>query len=46
VSAKGYFERLGFASIDRASAPDAILATRQAAGLCPSTAPLMTKSLA
>ena len=46
VSAKGYFERLGFASIDRASAPAAILATRQAAGLCPSTAPLMTKSLA
>jgi N-acetylglutamate synthase-like GNAT family acetyltransferase len=46
TSAKDYFERLGFASIDRASTPDAILATRQATRLCPSTAPLMTKSLA
>ena len=46
TAAKAYFERLGFVSTDRASAPDAILATRQAAGLCPSTAPLMIKSLA
>jgi N-acetylglutamate synthase-like GNAT family acetyltransferase len=46
TAAKAYFERLGFASIDRASAPNTILSTRQAAGLCPSTAPLMVKTLA
>ena len=46
TAAKAYFERLGFVSIDRASAPDAILSTRQAAGLCPSSAPLMVKTLA
>ena len=46
TSAKAYFERLGFAAIDRASAPATILATRQAAGLCPSSAPLMVKTLA
>ena len=45
-TARTYFERFGFASIDRASAPEAILSTRQAAGLCPSSAPLMTKALA
>jgi amino-acid N-acetyltransferase len=45
-TAKAYFERLGFASIDRASAPETILSTRQAAGLCPSSAPLMVKALA
>ena len=46
TSAKAYFERLGFAPIERASAPEAILSTRQAAGLCPSSAPLMVKTLA
>ena len=46
TSAKSYFERLGFAAVDRASAPAAILATRQAAGLCPSSAPLMVRALA
>jgi predicted N-acetyltransferase YhbS len=46
TSAKAYFERLGFTAIERASAPAAILATRQAAGLCPSSAPLMVKPLA
>ncbi len=46
TAAKAYFERLGFASIDRASAPDAILSTRQAAALCPLSAPLMVKTLA
>jgi N-acetylglutamate synthase-like GNAT family acetyltransferase len=46
TTAKAYFERLGFAAIDRASAPAAILATRQAVGLCPSSAPLMAKALA
>jgi N-acetylglutamate synthase-like GNAT family acetyltransferase len=46
TSAKAYFERLGFVSTDRASAPETILSTRQAAGLCPSSAPLMVKTLA
>ncbi len=46
TSAKAYFERPGFAAIDRKSVPDAILSTRQAAGLCPSSAPLMVKTLA
>jgi N-acetylglutamate synthase-like GNAT family acetyltransferase len=46
TTAKSYFERLGFAAIERASAPAAILATRQAAGLCPTSAPLMVKALA
>ena len=46
TSAKAYFERLGFTAIERASAPAAILATRQAIGLCPSSAPLMVKPLA
>jgi amino-acid N-acetyltransferase len=45
-TAKAYFERLGFVAIDRASAPKTILSTRQAAGLCPSSAPLMVKALA
>jgi len=46
TSAKAYFERLGFVSIDRASAPETILSTRQAAGLCPASAPLMVRTLA
>lgn len=46
TTAKAYFERLGFVSIDRASAPETILSTRQAAGLCPSSAPLMVRTLA
>jgi N-acetylglutamate synthase-like GNAT family acetyltransferase len=45
-TAKAYFERFGFVAIDRASAPETILSTRQAAGLCPSSAPLMVKTLA
>jgi amino-acid N-acetyltransferase len=45
TTAKAYFERLGFASVARADAPPAISTTRQAAGLCPSSAPLMVKTL-
>jgi arsenate reductase len=44
-TARDYFAGLGFAAIDRTAAPAAILATRQAAGLCPSSAPLMVKSI-
>lgn len=46
TTAKAYFERLGFAPVERAAAPKTILATRQAASLCSSTAPLMVKALA
>ena len=46
TAAKAYFERLGFVSIDRASVPETILSTRQAAGLCPASAPLMVRTLA
>jgi N-acetylglutamate synthase-like GNAT family acetyltransferase len=46
IDAQDYFARLGFAVVDRASAPLSILATRQAASLCPISAVLMMKSLA
>lgn len=45
TTARSYFERLGFAAVDRSSAPETILSTRQAAGLCPSSAPLMARTL-
>jgi arsenate reductase len=46
TTAKSFFERLGFARIDRDTAPPDILATRQAAGLCPSSAPLLARRIA
>jgi arsenate reductase len=45
TTARSFFERLGFRVIERASAPAAILATREASALCPATAPLMMKAL-
>ena len=45
TDARAFFERLGFTAIDRKSAPSEILATRQAAGLCPASAVLMVKAL-
>ncbi|HJS85707.1 MAG TPA: arsenic resistance N-acetyltransferase ArsN2, partial [Acetobacteraceae bacterium] len=45
TTAQSYFERLGFRSVDRASAPEAILATTQAEGLCPASAKLLTKMM-
>ncbi len=45
TDAQAYFERLGFAVVDRKRAPPAILGTRQAAGLCPASAVLMAKAL-
>lgn len=44
TTAAPFFESLGFARVDRASAPTAILATREAASLCPSTATLLVRS--
>lgn len=45
LSAAPFFEHLGFARIDRATAPAAILATRQAASLCPASAALLRREL-
>jgi len=42
-SASRYFAKLGFHAVDRATAPPAILATRQAADICATTAPLMVR---
>ncbi|MBP2448375.1 arsenic resistance N-acetyltransferase ArsN2 [Rhizobium leguminosarum] len=42
-SATAFFERLGFAKVDRATAPAAILQTRQATSLCPASAALLAK---
>ena len=44
TSARAFFATLGFAVVARAEAPAAILATRQAAGLCAASAPLMVKA--
>lgn len=46
TSAAPFFQRLGFARIDRLTAPEAILRTRQAASICPSAAVFMVKELA
>lgn len=45
TNAKAFFEGLGFRPVERANAPTGILATRQAASLCPSTAPLLALTL-
>lgn len=44
-TAAPFFEALGFRAIPRDVAPAAILATRQAANLCPASATLMVKDL-
>lgn len=43
TSASSFFERLGFQTVRRELAPNAILATRQFSSLCPSTAALMSR---
>jgi len=45
VSATSFFQRLGFAQVDRAAAPAAILQTRQAASLCPASAALFARTI-
>jgi GNAT superfamily N-acetyltransferase len=45
TSARDFFEHAGFTVVDRAAAPASILGTAQAAGLCPSSAPLLVKRL-
>jgi arsenate reductase (glutaredoxin) len=45
ATARTFFERIGFAVIARDRVPPAILATREATELCPSSAPLLWRSL-
>ena len=44
-AATSFFQHLGFARVDRATAPAAILQTRQAASLCPASAALLAKTI-
>jgi arsenate reductase len=45
-SAAPFFEKIGFKVVDRQAAPGAVLATRQAASLCPASAPLLSRGIA
>lgn len=45
ASAAPFFEKIGFARIDRSVAPASIRETRQAASLCPASAAMMAKRL-
>jgi arsenate reductase len=45
TTAGPFFERIGFKVLDRTKAPASILATRQAAGLCPSSAALLARRI-
>jgi len=44
-TAKDFFDRQGYCSIDRTTAPDAIKQTGQFSGLCPMSAVVMTKRI-
>lgn len=46
TTAAPFFERAGFVPITREAAPSAITGTRQARDLCPSTASLLSRSIA
>jgi amino-acid N-acetyltransferase len=45
TTAEAFFERRGFARADRASAPAAIRATREFAGICPASSAFMSRRL-
>ncbi len=45
MNATAFFERLGFKPVPRESAPAAILNTRQARGLCPANAVLLSRKI-
>ncbi len=45
TSATGYFEDLGFKRIERENVPPAILSTRQAKDICPSSAVILSKPI-
>ncbi len=44
-TAEPFFTKIGFKIMERSAAPEAILATRQAKALCPSTATLLSRSI-
>ena len=45
MSAPGFFEKLGYAKVERAGVPASIRATMQFASLCPDSAAVMAKRL-
>ena len=45
TTAQPFFERLGFVSTSRASAPPSIASTAQFAGLCPASAAFLNKAI-
>ncbi len=45
TTAAPFFERAGFKPVERAIAPASVLATRQAASLCPASAALLRRSI-
>jgi N-acetylglutamate synthase-like GNAT family acetyltransferase len=45
TNARAYFEGIGFEVVDRSTAPQSILMTRQAIGLCPASAVLLTRTV-
>ena len=45
ATAEPFFEAIKFKRVDRANAPASILATRQAQGLCPASAAVLTRPI-
>lgn len=45
ITARGYFERLGFIAVAREKAPAAVRASRQFRNICPASAQLMRRRL-
>jgi N-acetylglutamate synthase-like GNAT family acetyltransferase len=45
TKARAYFEGIGFEVVDRSRAPQSIQTTRQAIGLCPTSAVLLTRTV-
>jgi amino-acid N-acetyltransferase len=45
TTAEGFFARLGYSRVARGAAPPAIRATREFAGICPSSSAFMSKQL-
>lgn len=45
ISAAAFFEAIGFKRVERADAPEAILETRQAKGLCPASAVVLKRAI-
>ena len=41
TTASGFFENFGFAAVNRADIPEAVLSTRQLSGLCPASATIV-----